>query len=223
MCRWAIAAAVVACPAAQFARAEEGDRPRDERDQHPICMVKVTPIDGPPTECFLLAFEDGTFVLRYRDQSEYRLRQEDVASVKFSPLPRQSATKAEMRDRPPREAPEDRGRADDERRFGFPAPAEMRTRLEETLRTLEPMLVALKRSGEIRAYIVDHEGLIRASRDPQSVRDLMLELHLAHRVNGQMPDREYWRALLESIEDPAVRRSPIVNLLRGGPARRFGR
>jgi len=196
-------AVAIFMPAALASAAESG------AGKKPLCWVQITPRSGLPSEAYLLSFENGTFTLRHKNKQEYTVAEKDVQAIRFMPAER--ATKAPKRPRAVEAEGADVAPKSPLRRpFG-----EARAKLDDKLlRRHEPRFRELKRTGRLGSHIKDLEGKLRDSKDVFVARQIMFELFAAHRVNGRMPEREYWRRLVESIRDPLLRRSPQ---LRGIP------
>jgi hypothetical protein len=188
----------------------------------PVCRIVITPTGGVPAACALLAYENGAYLVRHPNGREYTLRATEVSAVKFMPLKGHKDERRPEDRQPPRD--ERHGRRDDDRRPPRGWPPDLRGRLSERLKSIEPRLRDMKRRGTLGAYIKDHERRLVDSKDPIVARQLLLELGMAHRVNGWAQGQDYWRKLTRSIKDEAVRRSlKRPGLVQPGPRRPWRR
>jgi hypothetical protein len=174
-----------------------------EKPSKPLCWVQVTPKDGIPAEAYLLRFEDGTFTLRHKNKQEYTIDEKNVVSIRFLPL--SAANKPERRPTP--DTPDSTRRGDDDPKTRRGPFADARTRWEEHQRK---RLKEIRRSGKLGEYIKEREERLRKARNVFDARQTLAELLAAHRANDHMPEHDYWRRLIESIENPQIRRSRML-------------
>lgn len=240
-CTFVLAAAVatgLACLSGgtRAASAAEPKRPPESKDEpkaepkveprvEPVCRVRLVDERGFELSGALLAFEDGTYRVRAADENEIELPEEDVRSVRFSPL-------RDLKPRPPKmKPPKHSGRPDYAAR---PGPERKR---DEFLGGLVREIMAkswekhrrlseLQREGRLDEHI---RKLSSDLRDAGSVKDagrLLAELRMAHNVKRQPLASEKWRELVNSIADPVVR-AQTTDIARrlarpGGPPPRRG-
>jgi len=198
-------------------------------EREPVCRVKISDKRGFIMSGLLLALEDGVYHVRGPDKKHIELREEDVSSVRFSPLKEPKPKIAKPKPPKPRhlgrpEGHEYRPRPGPERKRGDLAGKflrEMAERRAQQFRRLNALNVQGQLDGHIRKLSASLTG---ASTALQALK-VLAEISMARIVKREPLTDEQLRKLVGSIADRNVRAQtadPARRLLRphGPPPRR---